>query len=160
LRKFAPLLLILLFFSGANATAATAPADSTYRSHATTVTGILSPGNFEKITGRRPRLRERIALAIVKRKLRRAGGEEEMTGKQKDWATTSMVLGLGSILCLFLPVLAVLSIPAAILAIIFGIKSLKGNSNTKGIIGVVAGSLVILLILAVLVWLLSGAVIF
>jgi len=160
LRKLAVLLVILQLFGSSRAMAASIPADSSFHSRASFIKSAWNVRSIEKIKGKQLNLRERVAVAILKRKLRRAGGEDEMTGKQKDWAITSMVLGLGSILCLFLPILSILAIPAAILAIIFGIKSLKGNSNTKGIIGVVAGSLVILLILAVLVWVLSGAAIF
>jgi hypothetical protein len=42
---------------------------------------------------------------------------------------------------------SILSIAAAILAIIFGKSSLKGNSNSKGIIGIVTGGVTLAVIL-------------
>ena len=41
--------------------------------------------------------------------------------------------------------------PAAIIAVIFGAKSLKGNSNTQGIVGVVTGGVTLLLIIVAII---------
>jgi hypothetical protein len=50
-----------------------------------------------------------------------------------------------------IPIFGLLCIPAAILAIVFGSKSLKGNSNTKGIIGVVTGGVTLAIILLAII---------
>jgi len=69
-------------------------------------------------------------------------------------------LGISSIVLLLISSIAIigflgiLSVPAAVLALVFGIKSLNGNSNTKGIIGVVTGGVTIGLILIALIFLL------
>jgi hypothetical protein len=44
-----------------------------------------------------------------------------------------------------------LCIPAAILAIVFGAKSLKGNSNAKGIVGIVTGGVTLLLLVIAII---------
>jgi len=64
-----------------------------------------------------------------------------------------MILGIAGLILLFLPnILAIAGIGLGIAAFILGIKSLKGNSNTPGIVGLVAGSLTLLLtILAVVI---------
>ena len=74
-------------------------------------------------------------------------GEGEMTPKQKRWAKWSMILGIGGIVLLFLPTVGFLAIPAAIIALVFGIKSVEGNSNAQGIIGIIAGGLTLLLLI-------------
>ena len=93
----------------------------------------------------------------LKKKLAKADGE--MTEQQKSFANLSMILGIASITLLIIASLALgagiislLAVLAGILAVVFGAKSLKGNSNTKGIIGVVTGGLTIaLFIIAILV---------
>ena len=44
----------------------------------------------------------------------------------------------------------ILALPAAILALIFGIQSVKGNANTKSIIGIITGSVTLVLFLIAL----------
>ena len=86
-----------------------------------------------------------------------------MTGKQKKLARVSMILGFLSVVLLMLSLTATLgflglfSIPAGVLAIIFGSKSLRGNKNTEGILGVVSGGLTIgIIVLAIIVFFASG----
>lgn len=73
--------------------------------------------------------------------------EGEMTEKQKRKAKWSMILGLSSILLLFIPHIGLIAIPTAIVGLVLGIKSVQGNSNTKGIIGIIASGLTLLLLL-------------
>lgn len=108
----------------------------------------LAPRDIEKLTGRKMSLWQKLEWKILKNKVVKAFKKgDELTEKQQKQATASLILGLASFLLLFVPYLALLSIPLAIFAIILGIKSLKGNSNVKGIIGVVAGGFTILLFL-------------
>lgn len=107
---------------------------------------------IEKITGRKMTLGQKISFWVMKKKLKKVSEEESFTPKQKQQANLSLILGLASIGLLFVPYLGLLAIPAAILAIIFGAKSIKGNSNTKGIIGLVAGvTTLLLLIIAIII---------
>ena len=84
--------------------------------------------------------------------------DDGITDKQKKKAEMSMILGISSIVLLLLSSVAflgfagLLALPAGILAVVFGAQSLKGNSNTKGIIGIVTGGVTVLLIaLAIMV---------
>jgi hypothetical protein len=93
-------------------------------------------------------------LKIAQAALRKMNGV--ITEKQGKQAETSMILGISSIVMMLLsgvlPFIGLLCIPAAILAIIFGAQSLKGNSNTKGIVGVVTGGVTLaIIILAIIV---------
>lgn len=107
---------------------------------------------IEKITGKKMTLGQKISFWLMKKKLKKISEEESFTPKQKQQANLSLILGLASIGLLFIPYLGLIAIPAAILAIIFGAKSIKGNSNTKGIIGLVAGiTTLLLLIIAIIV---------
>lgn len=74
-------------------------------------------------------------------------GEGEITERQKKWAKWSMILGIGSLVALFIPGVNLVAIPAAIVALVFGIKSVEGNSNTQGIIGIIAGGLTLVLLI-------------
>jgi hypothetical protein len=122
----------------------------------------ITPKEVEKLTGKKLTTFEKIKLKIVQSKIARKVlklGDDPMTDKQKKWAQLSLILGLASIalvLIAFVPyisILGILAFPAALLAIIFGIKSLKGNSNSKGIIGIVTGGSVLLLTALAIVWL-------
>ena len=110
---------------------------------------IITKPERKKKGGLLTRWKEKVvAKAIAKGWL----GEGEMTPKQKKWAKWSMILGLGSLVLLFIPGVSIIAIPAAIVALVFGIKSVDGNSNTQGIIGIIAGGLtLVLLILAIAV---------
>lgn len=78
-------------------------------------------------------------------------GDEPMTAKQRKQAKWALNLGIASIVLLFVPILNILAIPAGVLAIIYGAKSVKGNSNSKGIIGIVLGGLTVLLFLIAII---------
>ena len=116
----------------------------------------ITSKNIEKYTGKKLTIPQKIQLLLLKWKLKNYVEDDPMTEKQKDQATTSMIMGIASFAFLFLPIVVYLSIPLAILAIIFGIKSLKGNSNTKGIVGVSFGAATILLLLIVIAVVASG----
>jgi hypothetical protein len=86
-----------------------------------------------------------------------------MTATQKKQARVSMTLGFLGLALLLLSegvtigALGLLCIPASILGIIFGAKSLKGNNNTEGIMGVVSGGVTIgIIVLAIIVIIASG----
>jgi hypothetical protein len=111
----------------------------------------VSIREVEKLMGKKMTLLQKIEFKLLQYKLRRMKGDEPMTEKQKKQAQASMILGIASFVFLLLASVAVIgflgifSLPAAILAVIFGAKSLKGNSNSQGIIGVVFGGLTLLL---------------
>jgi hypothetical protein len=98
---------------------------------------------LEKLSGEKLTLFQKIKLKIA---LKAFGRLEDgtVTERQLKQANTAMILGIGSLVLLPLAftsigIIALLSVPSAIAAIILGRKSLKGNSNKKGKIGVITG---------------------
>lgn len=113
--------------------------------------------DVERLTGKKLTLLQKVQFYIFKKKFQKPKALQEITEQQKKWARASMLLGIGSILFLLLSgvllagFLSILALTAAILAIIFGAKSLKGNSNTEGIIGVVTGGVTLALIFVAII---------
>ena len=117
----------------------------------------IKPKDVEKITGKKLGLFQKMKLTLAQKILKKYSNDE-MTTKQKKQARTSMILGILGLAFLFISLspfvgfMGILSIPLAILAIIFGSKSLKGNSNSEGKIGVITGAATLgLIIVAVIV---------
>jgi len=108
----------------------------------------LKPAEIEMLTGKKLTLVEKIKFKILQQRIKYGvyEGEEPMTERQRKQGRWSMILGLVSIGVLFIPTVGLLTIPAAVVGLVLGIKSLKGNSNTNGMIGVIASSLTLLLI--------------
>jgi hypothetical protein len=140
-----PIALLLTLFFSFYADAAVVPATSAPPKFDFTK---IKAKDIERITGKKLTFFQKIKWKIAQVALKKIKGE--ITEKQKKQAELSMILGISSIGILLLsgaiPFIGLLCIPAAILAIIFGAKSLKGNSNTKGIVGVVTGGATLLLI--------------
>jgi hypothetical protein len=108
------------------------------------------PGLFQRIADKKNILVQRLLYKIINKKLNPQPERGLMTEQQRRQAKWSMTLGIASILFLFTPI-AILSLPASIVGLVLGIKSVKGNSNTKGIVGIITSSLTILLFLLVIV---------
>ena len=85
--------------------------------------------------------------------------KSEATPQQRKLGRISMIFGIVALGFLFIPVgiFGILAIGLAIGALVLGIKSTKGNSNTPGIIGIVLGSLVLLLVLIIIAAVIGGA---
>ena len=76
-----------------------------------------------------------------------------ITKQQMKQANAAMILGIGSLVLLPLAftsvgIIALLSIPAALFAVILGSKSRKGNKNAKGLIGEIAGAITLGIVIA------------
>jgi len=102
----------------------------------------LTPGEYEKMTGKKLKLKQKIALKIYQWKLKRQL-KSEVTAKQKRQGILSLIFGGISILATliaiaaFLPGVILIGAGSAIAGLILGIKSVKGNnSNTVGILGI------------------------
>jgi hypothetical protein len=63
-----------------------------------------------------------------------------------------LIFGAVALATIFIPYVAIVSIPLAIAGLVLGIKSLNGNSNTNGILGVIFSSLVIFLGLVAIIF--------
>lgn len=154
-----PIALLLTLFFSFYAEAAVVPNGATPPKFDFTK---IKAKNIEKITGKKLTFFQKIKLKIAQTALKKLSGE--MTEKQKKQAQTSMILGISSLVVLLLsgaiPFIGLLCIPVAVLAVIFGAKSLKGNSNTQGIIGVVTGgvtlAIVVLAIIILAIFLAGG----
>jgi hypothetical protein len=146
-----PIALLLTLFFSFYADAAVAP-------HPAVPPGLdftkIKAKDIERITGKKLTLFQKVKIKIAQKLLRKLS-DDEMTDKQKQQAETSLILGIISLGLLLLsgviPIFGLLCIPAAILAVVFGGKSLKGNSNTKGIIGVVTGGVTLAIILLAII---------
>jgi hypothetical protein len=114
----------------------------------------LSVRDIEKLSGKKMTFGEKVRFNIAKaaHKLLPRFEEGEPTEKQLKQGRLSMIFGLGGaflfMAAFIVPPVVFLSLPLGIAALIIGLKSAKGNGNTQAIIGIVAGSTVIL------VWLL------
>ncbi len=112
----------------------------------------LTPGKYQQLTGKKLSLKQKIGLKFFqwseKRHLLTAG---EPTEKQKKFAIVSLVFGAASILPFILlpPPFTVVALPLAIVGLIYGKKSVKGNTTTAGVLGLVF-SLLTLLVFALL----------
>ena len=110
----------------------------------------LKPKEIEKLTGHRLTIREKIAFKIYKLKLLKKISDDDLA-KKKKFGKVSLWCGIGAFVLVFIPVIGILSIPAAIAAVVFGAISLNGNNNTNGIIGLIlGGSFIVLFLIAVI----------
>ena len=117
----------------------------------------IKPKDLEKITGEKLTFFQKIKLKLAQSFLKKYS-DGEMTAKQQKQARISMTLGIMGLAFLFISLspflgfLGILAIPSAILAIVFGSQSLRGNSNSEGMIGVITGGATIaLIVIAVIV---------
>ena len=119
----------------------------------------LTPKDYEKLTGKKLKMKEKIGLKLLQWKVKRKM-KSEATPQQRKLGRISMIFGIVALGFLFIPVgiFGLLAIGLAIGALVLGIKSTKGNSNTPGIIGIVLGSLVLLLVLIIIAAVIGGAV--
>ena len=118
----------------------------------------LSIKQIESLTGRRLNLKEKIALSIYKSKpslFNRIidSTEEKRLEKKALWAKW---LGIGSLISLFIPGLNLLSLPAAIIAIVFGTSTIdkvkdKKNSRQGITFGIITLGIIVLLVALVVI---------
>ena len=118
----------------------------------------LTPKDYEKLTGKKLKLKEKIGLKLLQWKAKRKM-QSEATPQQRKLGRISMIFGIVALGFLFIPVaiFALLALGLAIGALVLGLKSTKGNSNAPGIIGIVLGCLVIAVFLIAVVAVLAGA---
>ncbi len=108
---------------------------------------------LEDLLGRKLSLKEKLTLKLYKwkQKISKSGAEKIHTKNGK----TAFILGICALGGLVIGIFAIFSIPAAILAIIYGNKALKENpDDTEGKTGMILGwvtlGLILLAIVAVL----------
>lgn len=109
--------------------------------------GKQTSAGFRRLPGKGIKLFQKVR-SILKNKLSDRG-DRIVTPKQRKQARWSLILGIGSIVLLFTPA-ALLALPAAVMGLILGIKSVDGNANSEGIIGIITSSVTLLLFLLVI----------
>ena len=118
----------------------------------------LSIKQIESLTGRKLNLKERFALKIYKSKPALFNQYIDSTEEKKleKKALWSKWLGIGSLIGLFIPGINLLSLPAAIIAIVFGISTQdkvkdKKNSRQGITFGIITLGIIVLLVALVVV---------
>ena len=106
----------------------------------------LSPREYEKTTGNKLKWKEKIVYKVVKWKMKKKM-RSEPTEKQKTLGVISLACGVLAIVLVFIPYIGLLGVLFAIAGFVLGLKSLKGNSNAPGLIGLILSSTVILLVI-------------
>lgn len=141
--------LILLFAFSFSTFAATTPQVS---KHPVPQFSKIKAKDLERFTGKKQSVWQKLQWKLLQSKWVRKAlqlGQEPITDQQKKQATLSLIFGIVGFVFLFL--FAPIGLVAAILAVIFGLKSIKGNSNTKGIIGLALGATTIFIALLAIV---------
>lgn len=156
-------LFSLLFISAESSTAGVPTPKDSAVSVQSTVNAIqllksMNKKQVQTLVGRRLNFKEKVGLFILKRtkdsKLYLADDGPVRSKKGK----AALILGISAFVLAFIPVIGILSIPAAILAIIFGSQASKANKadaqgKTGMILGIIFLGLLVLLVLAVLAFL-------
>jgi hypothetical protein len=118
--------------------------------------GIIKPSGVKGKYGLKGRLMTIIQKSRVLKKL---AGIDEPTERQRKLGRLSLIFGGIALILLVIPYAAlalpaaigVLSVPSAIAGMVLGIKSVRGNSNLPGLLGLIlSASLLLLMILAVI----------
>lgn len=92
---------------------------------------------------------QKAGYKFLQKKIQKKLDRLSVNNKQKSQGRISMILGLLSFAFLFVPYGLWLALPVAVIALIFGIKSVKGNNNIEGIVGLVASGITLSLYLIV-----------
>lgn len=107
-----------------------------------------NPGS-KSLSSKKISLRDKIVLKLIKWKLIKQVANVEDINHLKKLGRLSLIFASIGVICILIPVglVALIGLGSSIAGFILGVKSLKGNSNTPGIIGLVLSSLVILLLI-------------
>ena len=110
---------------------------------------LLTPKKYQEITGKKMTFKQKISFSILKAKLKKQLPDEKVEGKKSNLGLLSLIFGGAAFLTVFISSIAVISFPLAVAAIVLGILGLsKTKGDTKSIIGLVLGSVFLLLGLA------------
>lgn len=108
----------------------------------------LSPREYEKTTGNKLKWKEKIVYKVVKWKMKKKM-RSEPTEKQRTLGVISLAFGVLAMVFIFVnvPLVGLLGVLLAIAGFVLGLKSLKGNSNAPGLIGLILSSAVIFVLI-------------
>ncbi len=95
---------------------------------------------IQHLLGRKLNLKERIGLHLLKRQhltKSKPGAEEKVRSKK---GKAALILGIGAFVIGVIPYAAILALPAAILAVVFGRAAIKANrEDAQGRAGMILG---------------------
>ena len=95
--------------------------------------------DIEKLLGRKMKFKEKIAFKVYQWEFKKGLTNNKEEGK-KDKGKTAMILGIIGLASIFVPYLAIISIPCTILALVFGYQAKKANpSDSKARTAVILG---------------------
>lgn len=164
MRKLLILSMISFSFSCVSAADNKTPIDP--GSGATSIEQILklTPRDYEKMTGKKLKLKQKIALKIYQWKLKRQLKPAD-PAKQKRLGVLSLIFGGLAVVATMVALIALLpgvflfGAAFAIAGLVLGIKSVEGNNvNTPGLLGIIFSSLVFLIFAIGIVAILTSGV--
>ncbi len=116
----------------------------------------LTPKKYQELTGKRMTFKQKLAFYLLKGKLKKQLSNDK-TSHSTDIGLLSLIFGGGAFVLAIIPYIGLLSVPLAIAAIILGIIGLgRKKGDTKSIIGLVLGSVFLLLIIVLIAAFSSG----
>ncbi len=117
----------------------------------------LTPKKYQELTGKKMTFKQKISFAIIKAKLKKQLADEKPVAHRTDLGLLSLIFGGSAFVLAIIPFVGLISIPLAIAAIVLGIIGLRRKKgDTKSIIGLVLGSVFILLFAVLIAVFASG----
>jgi hypothetical protein len=116
----------------------------------------LTPKKYQQLTGKRMTWKQKLAFYMLKGKLKKQLSDNK-NSHSTDIGLLSLIFGGSAFVLAIIPYVGLVSIPLAIAAIILGIIGLgRKKGDTKSIIGLVLGSVFLLLLLVLIAAFSSG----
>ena len=118
--------------------------------------GSVKPSRVKGRYGLKAKL---MTVVLKSRILKQLAGIDQPTEKQMKLGRLSLIFAGAALVLLVMPyaalalpaVIGVLSLPAAIAGLVLGIKSIRGNSNVPGLVGLIlSASILLVMILAII----------
>lgn len=117
----------------------------------------LTPKRYFELTGKKMTFKQKIGFAILKAKLKRQLADEKSAPHKTDLGLLSLIFGAGAWVFAFIPGIGIASIGFAVAAVVLGILGLnRKKGDTKSVIGLVLGSLFLLLLVVAVAAFASG----
>lgn len=162
MRKFLPCILVLIIFSSfsVNRTSDLLPPRNIESVIAPPKTIIpldkiasMKTKEAEQVLGRKMTLKEKLSFKIAQYKFKKALKDKEKGKASKG--QTAFILSLISLCVLFIPYLAIASLPLAIVGIVMGAQAKKENPNDKKantaiILGIITLGIIVLAFILVI----------
>ena len=140
------IILFFITFVGSMPSFASSPIQSDFSLHKFNHHSFTIPHVY---TESRKNIFQKIFQKVVVKRIKKKNWNHEDLNKKRRQGRFSMVLGIASVVLLTIPAGLWFALPAALGGLIFGIKSVNGNSNVEGIIGLVSSGVTLSVFLIV-----------